>query len=57
MSEYWTDKKGRKVLITSMSDKWLNNIRKKIKDYDIKKPILDEIKRRKKKRRLKNGEN
>jgi hypothetical protein len=50
-NRYWTDQKGRKVEISTMSDKWLNNIRKKIKDKELKQPILDEIKRRKFKRK------
>jgi hypothetical protein len=48
---YWTDHKGREVEISTMSDRWLNNIRKKIKDKELKQPILDEIKRRKLKRK------
>ena len=48
---FWTDYKGRKVEISTMSDKWLNNIRKKVKDKKLKQPILDEIKRRKLKRK------
>jgi len=48
---FWTDHKGRKVEISTMSDKWLNNIRKKVKDKELKQPILDEIKRRKLKRK------
>jgi hypothetical protein len=50
-NRYWTDQKGRKVEISTISDKWLNNIRKKIKDKELKQPILDEIKRRKFKRK------
>lgn len=50
-NRYWTDHKGQKVEISTMSDKWLNNIRKKIKDKKLKQPILDEIKRRKMKRK------
>lgn len=51
---YWTDKKGKTKRIQSMSDSYLNNIRKmftvdngrnKISD------IMDELKRRKTKRR------
>ena len=49
-SRYWIDHKGREIEISTMSDKWLNNIRKKIKDKELKQPILDEIKRRKLKR-------
>ena len=48
---YWTDHKGREVEISTMSDGWLNSIRKKIKDKELKQPILDEIKRRKLKRK------
>lgn len=45
---YYTDRKGRKVKIMSMSDRWLNNIRKYFKDdHDMIKPIMDEIRRRK----------
>ena len=29
-NRFWTDHKGRKVEISTMSDKWLNNIRKKV---------------------------
>jgi hypothetical protein len=50
-SGYWKDQKGRKVKISTMSDKWLNNIRKKIKDKELKQPIIDEIKRRMLKRK------
>ena len=50
-NRYWIDKKGRKINISTMTDKWLNNIRKKIKDKELKQPILDEIKRRKLKRK------
>ena len=52
----WVDKKGREVAISSMSDYWLNNIRKFFKGEDRQKiqPIMDEIKRRKQKRQLKN---
>jgi len=53
----WTDNKGRKVVISSMSDYWLNNIRKMFKGEDMQKiqPIMNEIKRRKKIRSLPNG--
>lgn len=49
----WVDSKGREVTIMSMSDYWLNNIRKKYKDNDSVniQPILSEIKRRKEKRK------
>lgn len=47
----WVDGNGRWVNIQSMSDRWLNNIRKFFKgEGDKVKPILDEIKRRKNKR-------
>lgn len=46
----WLDNKGRTIEIHTMSDKWLNNIRKKFKGTDKVKPILAEIKRRKLKR-------
>lgn len=48
----WTDGKGRSIDIQSMSDRWLNNIRKYFSDQPQKaQPILDEIKRRKLKRK------
>lgn len=50
--KYWKDHKGRKVEIQSMSDKWLNNIRKKVKNKDLKKPIIKEIERRGRKRNM-----
>jgi len=45
----WIDTKGRKVDITSMSDYWLNNIRKMFKGEGRNKiqSIMNEIKRRK----------
>lgn len=46
----WTDNTGRQVEIHTMSDRWLNNIRKKFKGTEKVKPILSEIKRRKLKR-------
>ena len=47
--EYWIDKKGRSIKVMSMSDRWLNNIRKYFRnDRDKIKPIMAEIKRRKK---------
>ena len=46
MINYWKDNKDRCIAIHTMSNKWLNNIRKKYKNEDIK-PVLDEIKRRK----------
>lgn len=52
----WIDKNGREVVIRFMSDYWLNNIRKMFKGEDRQKiqPIIDEIKRRNKKRKIKN---
>jgi hypothetical protein len=47
MSE-WTDHKGRSVEVMSMTDRWLNNIRKMFRNDKSKiQPILDEIQRRK----------
>ena len=46
------DNKGRQVEIHTMSDRWLNNIRKKFKKTEKVKPILAEIKRRKLKRNV-----
>ena len=46
----WIDNKGRQVEIHTMSDRWLNNIRKKFKGTEKVEPILAEIKRRKLKR-------
>jgi len=43
----WKDHKGREIEIHTMSNRWLNNIRKKFHDSSDIKPILDEIKRRK----------
>lgn len=45
----WKDAKGREVSIVSMSDYWLNNIRKMFigKNRDKIQPIMNEIKRRK----------
>lgn len=53
----WSDTKGRQVTISSMSDYWLNNVRKMFKGEDRQKiqPIMDEIKRRKNIRSLSNG--
>lgn len=45
---YWIDNKGRNILINTMSNRWLNNIRKKFKNKEKIQPILDEIKRRRK---------
>lgn len=50
----WTDNKGRDVDIHTMSDRWLNNIRKKFKGTEKVKPIIAEIKRRKLKRNYSN---
>ena len=51
--KYWTDHKGRSIQIHTMSDKWLNNIRKRFSgaDRDKIQPVIDEIKRRKTKKR------
>lgn len=46
----WIDNKGRQVEMHTMSDRWLNNIRKKFKGTEKAEPILAEIKRRKLKR-------
>ncbi len=46
----WIDNKGRQIEIHTMSDRWLNNIRKKFKGTEKVEPILTEIKRRKLKR-------
>jgi len=56
MNDTWIDRKGRSVSIISMSDKWLNNIRKKFNGDKRKsiQPIMDEIKRRKELRSNKN---
>lgn len=43
----WRDNKGRLIDITTMSDRWLNNIRKSVKDKSKKQAVLDELKRRK----------
>ncbi len=51
--ETWTDHKGRTVVIATMSDRWLNNIRKKFKGQAFIKPVTDEIQRRKQKRQIK----
>ena len=50
LASVWTDNKGRQVEIHTMSDRWLNNIRKKFKETERVEPILAEIKRRKLKR-------
>lgn len=50
LSAVWIDNKGRQIEIHTMSDRWLNNIRKKFKGTEKVKPILAEIKRRKLKR-------
>jgi hypothetical protein len=47
----WTDNKGRNIEICTMSDRWLNNIRKKFSGTEKAKPVIDEIKRRKIKRK------
>ncbi len=48
----WTHRNGKTVLIHTMSDGWLNNIRKYLRDNDwLNHPgrdkIINEIKRRK----------
>jgi len=43
----WIDSKGRVVLIHTMSNRWLNNIRKSVKDKEKKALIIAELKRRK----------
>lgn len=43
----WIDQKGRKVAIYTMSNKWLNNIKQKVKDPVKVAPVLSEIERRK----------
>ncbi len=45
--DLWTDKKGRVIEVHTMSNRWLNNIRKKYRGADIAKPIIKELKRRK----------
>lgn len=46
----WTDKKGRSITISSMSNRWLKNILRYAKDKDIDvSNIKNEIKRRKSK--------
>ena len=52
LAAVWIDNKGRQVEIHTMSDRWLNNIRKKFKKTEKVKPILAEIKRRKLKRNV-----
>lgn len=46
---YWLDRKGRRVEIHTMSNRWLNNIRKKIGNNDRTMEIIAELKRRKNK--------
>jgi hypothetical protein len=36
----WKDNKGRSIEISSMSDGWLNNIRKKFKGSPLSEPIV-----------------
>lgn len=52
MNNVWIDHKGREIKIHTMSDKWLNNIRKKFRGEDRYKIklIMNEIKRRRLKR-------
>ena len=42
----WIDWKGRKILIHTMQDKWLNNIKRKCKTHPRINLIREEIKRR-----------
>lgn len=44
--KYWIDHKGRKILIHTMSNRWLINIKRKFKGSPIADPIIEEIKRR-----------
>ena len=47
---YWKDGKGREIEISTMSNKWLNNIRKSLPLSDIRRiDIVNELKRRRKK--------
>lgn len=53
MQEDWRTAKWKGVLIRTMSDRWLNNIRKYFREGDGRekiKPVMDEIKRRRNKR-------
>ncbi|MDC6350741.1 hypothetical protein PP178_04190 [Zeaxanthinibacter sp. PT1] len=50
MDETWTDHKGRTLPLHGMSDKWLNNIRKKF-GAEIVPHVVAELKRRKDKRK------
>ena len=43
---YWIDWKGRKILIHTMQDKWLTNIKRKCKTHPRINLIKEEIKRR-----------
>ncbi len=45
----WVDYRGRRIEVHTMSDRWLNNIRKKFKGTKKAKTIVAEIKRRKQK--------
>ena len=45
--DIWIDGKGRKIMIHTMSNRWLNNIRKYTKNKEVKDKIIKEIKRRK----------
>ena len=46
-TKIWIDSKGKHIEIHTMSNNWLNNIRKKFRGEDKIKPIILEIKRRK----------
>lgn len=47
-NNYWIDNKGRKILIHTMSNKWLNNIKKNPLISNANKSlIINELNRRK----------
>jgi len=48
---YWIDRKGRKVEVHTMSNGWLRNILRKLGDTEKTKPIREELRRRKNKRK------
>ena len=45
----WKDHKGREIEIHTMSNRWLNKIRKKFKGDQIIDPIIAEIKKKRSK--------
>ena len=53
--KYWVDQKGRVIEVHTMSNKWLHNIcnwNKKLgREKSVVQDILDELKRRKNKRK------